>query len=129
VQSQEQQIEASTLKDFADNSATYQSQSSYQAAIASRAERLSMPGGLSAFRWKQKHPLSDKTTVGVVMVFSVSEALAANKLRDAFKAAGGAAGGAGISTKRPAEAVAPKPPQQGRPLTGGSGTGAEGDEP
>jgi hypothetical protein len=129
VQSQEQQIEASTLKDFADSTSAFQSQSSYQAAIASRAERLSMPGGLPAFRWKMKHPLSDKTTVGVVMVFSVSEALAANKLRDAFKAAGGAAGGAGISTKRPAETAAPKPPQQGRPLTGGSGTGAEGDEP
>jgi hypothetical protein len=129
VQSQERQIEASTLKDFADGSSAYQNQASYQSAISSRAERLSMPGGLSAFRWKMKHPLSNKTTVGVVMVFSVSEALAANKLRDAFKAAGGAAGGAGISTKRPAETAAPKPPQQGRPLTGGSGAGAEGDEP
>jgi hypothetical protein len=88
-----------------------------------------MPGGVRAYRWRMQHPLSPKPTVGVVFVYSVEQALAANKLRDAFKAAGGAAGGAGISTKRPAETAAPKPPQQGRPLTGGSGAGAEGDEP
>lgn len=129
VMSQERQIEASTLKEFADSSSILQSQSSYEEALASRAERLSMPGGLRTFRWKMRHPLSAKTTVGVVYVYSVSGALEANKLRDMFKAAGGAAGGAGISNKRPSEAPSPQKPEQKRPLGGGSGTGAEGDEP
>ena len=129
VMSQEQQIEAATLKEFADDTAVYQSQSRYEERLSARADRLDMPGGLRAFRWKMKHPLSPKVTVGVVYEFSVTQALQANKLRDAFKAAGGAAGGAGISTKRPTEAPAPKKPEQKRPLSGGSGVGAEGDEP
>jgi hypothetical protein len=129
VMSQEQQIEAATLKEFADDTAVYQSQSSYEERLSARADRLDMPGGLRSFRWKMKHPLSPKVTVGVVYVYSVSEALNANKIRDMFKAAGGSAGGAGISTKRPAEAPAPTKPEQKRPLSGGSGAGAEGDEP
>ena len=129
VASEQQQVEASTLKDFSDNSSTYQSQSSYEELMKATADKLSLPGGNRVYRWKLRHPLSDKTTVGAVYVFSVSEALNANKLRDQFKAAGGAAGGKGISTKRPVDPAPPSKPEQKRSLTGGSGTGTEGDEP
>ena len=131
VASEQNQVEASTLKDFSDNSSTYQSQASYEEFLKLNAEKLSLPGGNRVYRWKLRHPLSNKLTVGAVYVFSVSEALNANKLRDQFKAAGGAAGGKGISTKRPADPApaSPAKPEQKRPLTGGSGSGSEGDEP
>lgn len=133
VLADKQQVQASRLKGFSDNTSTYESQSSFRSAVESEAKSLGMEGGLKAWRWKMRHPLSNKTTVGVVYVFSVSEALAANKLGAAFRAAGGAAGGPGLSTKRPAAppaATAPKAPEApGRPRSGNTGTGAEGDEP
>lgn len=128
VMAQEQQVEASTLKEFADKSSDFKSQQSYEESIKSTAEKLSMPGGDSVWRWKMKHPLSGKTTAGVVMVYSVSEALQANKLRDRLNAAGGAAGGRGIADKRPATSApagGASKPKSG----GGSGTGAEGEAP
>jgi hypothetical protein len=129
VMSQENQVEASTLKEFAESADVFSSQASYEKAINATAQKLTMPAGSTVYRWKLKHPLSQKTTAGVVMVYSVSEALQANALRDKLNAAAGSKGGRGIADKRPpaASSSAAAPP---RPKTGsGTGAGAAGEDP
>lgn len=129
VMSQQMQVEASTLKQFADNAAAFESQSAFTSAIKATAETLSMPGGNVVYNWKMKHPLSNKVTCGVVKVYSVSDALMANKLREKFNALAASRGGRGISDKQPPST----PPASGtktRQRTGsGNGSGAEGEAP
>ena len=66
-------------------------------------------------------------TYGVVRVFSVSEALRANKIRDMMKAAGGAAGGRGLRDARAPESGTSKPtvPVGTGKSTGGAGAAGE----
>ena len=128
VMTAESDLEASSLKEFADDTSEFKSESQYSAEINARAEKLKTPGILEAKRWEKQHPQSDRLTKGCVVVWSASEALAANGLSDKLRAAGGAAGGAGISTKRAPEQTTPK---KGTTVGGkpSSGSGAEGEDP
>ena len=126
---QDSDSEASTLAIYADASQEFQPGSGYSEVVNARAEKLTMPGGSPAYKWKLQHPLSDRVTCGCVMTFSVSSALAANKLSDSMKAAGGAAGGKGISAKRAVEPTTTQPVPSKKSGQGSSGAGAAGDEP
>jgi hypothetical protein len=128
VATAESDIEASTYKDFADGTSEFKSQSRYEEEVSAEANKLLTPGALDAGTWSKRHPQSDRETQGCVVVWSVSEALEANALRDRLKAAGGASGGRGIGDKRPSRpsggSTTPKP--SGKPS---SGVGAEGEQP
>jgi hypothetical protein len=128
VKTAESDMEASSYTDFADDTSEFKSEAQYEEEIVTKGASLKMPGVLEAWSWTKQHPQSDRPTKGCVLVWAVSEALEANALRDRLKAAGGASGGAGISTKRPAATAAPTPkaPASGQPS---SGSGAEGEEP
>jgi hypothetical protein len=128
----ERVAEASTLSEYADESSEFQSSSSYEEQVTARAAKLSTPGILKAYSWTKQHPQSDRETQGCVLVWSVSEMIAANDLRNLFKAAGGAAGGAGGSgLGRPTARQATGGEQKPRKPVGGSssGSGAEGVDP
>jgi hypothetical protein len=133
VASAEIDREASSLKEYADQTSEFKSESSYSEMVSARAEKLKMPGVLpAAYTWAKQHPQSNRETQGCVLMLSVSEMVNANELRKLFKAAGGAAGGAGGSNlSRPAgESSAKDKPQPKQPSGGSSsGQGAEGVEP
>ena len=133
VASAEIDREASSLKEYADQTSEFKSESSYSEMVSARAKKLEMPGVLPApYTWAKQHPQSDRETQGCVLMLSVSEMVNANELRKLFKAAGGAAGGAGGSNlSRPAgESNAKDKPQPKQPSGGSSsGQGAEGVEP
>lgn len=121
--------EASTARDFADDTSEFKSQAKYEEEVSAVAQKLLMPGILEADSWTEQHPGSDRKTAGCVLVWSVSEAIEANALRDRLKAAGGASGGVGIGNKRPAQkpaAPAQKPASSGKPS---QGQGAAGEDP
>ena len=124
----ENSSQASSYAEYADDSTLYSATDSFEQAIQSRSARLKMPGIAPVYTWKFQHPLSGKTTYGWVGKLSVSDALAANELRDIFNEVGGSQGGAGISGRRPAPPSRPKP---ATPAGGGrgSGAGAEGEGP
>ncbi|MFO1540328.1 MAG: DUF6844 domain-containing protein [Chloroflexota bacterium] len=128
VMTAESDLEASSLTEFADDTSEFKSESRYSEEINARTEKLKEPGMLEALPWEKQHPQSDRLTKGSVMVWSVSEALAANDLGDKLRAAGGASGGAGIGTKRAPEQASPKKATTvgGKPS---SGSGAEGEDP
>lgn len=129
VASEEEDIEASTLKEFADDSKEFESESQYSESIKAKSDSLKMPGGLEVYTWKFQHPQSDRPTAGCVMVYSVSEALKANGLRDKFNKAGGAAGGAGISGNREAPSTEKDSSKKVPSGKGSEGKGSEGEAP
>jgi hypothetical protein len=125
--------EASSMKQYADQTSEFKSESSYSKNVSERTKNLEMPGILpGGYTWSKRHPQSDRETQGCVLSFSVSEMVKAKELRELFKAAGGAEGGVGGSNlSRPAgESSAKDKPQPKQPLGGSSsGKGAEGVEP
>ena len=117
------------LKKFKDvaNSDEYKSTKKRLAVTKSTSEALNLGGGSPIYTWSAKHPMSDVTTEGCVLMFSLSSAEAANALRDTMNSLGGSKGGDGVST-RPAEAApATEPTGAGSKKGSSSGAGAEGD--
>ena len=121
----ENSSQASSYAEYADDATLYSAIDSFEQEIKSRSARLKMPGITPVYTWRFQHPLSGKTTYGWVGKLSVSDALAANELRDMFDEIAGSRGGAGISGRRPAPPSRPKP---GAPAGGGRGSGAGGEE-
>ncbi len=124
----ENSSQASSYAEYADDATRYSATDSFEQEIKSRSARLKMPGITPVYSWQFQHPLSGKVTYGWVGKLSVSDALAANELRDTFNEIAGSQGGAGISGRRPAPSGRPStvsPPGGGR----GSGAGAEGEDP
>lgn len=122
---------SSTLKEFSDKAEEYESEEGFKERIESVAGPLKMPGVVTVHEWEHRHPYSDRDTAGVVLVWSVSQAVAANGLRERLAADGASRGGAGISNRMPAGQQggqqAPRQPQRPRGASGGAG--AAGDEP
>jgi hypothetical protein len=130
VATQEGLVRSSTLKEFSDKAEEYESEQGYSELIQSVAGPLKMPGIAAAYEWEHRHPYSDRDTAGVVLVWSVSQAVAANGLRERLAADGASRGGAGISNRMPAGQQAGQPPRQPqRPRGASGGAGAAGDEP
>lgn len=124
----ENSTQSSSFAEFADDSGMYSSTDSFEQSIGSRSQRLSMPGITPVYTWEFKHPLSGKSTYGWVGKMSLTDALAANQLRDTFNSTAGSRGGNGISGRR----SRPTRPPTSRGVNGGgsgSGSGAEGEDP
>jgi len=106
--------------------------------ISAVAEALKMPGMSEAFSWEASHPQTDLPVYGVVMQWSVADALKANALRDRFAKDAGSRGGRGIADRRPPSAAgaggaggtggAGNTPAR-KPGTGSGGSGPSGGEP
>jgi hypothetical protein len=118
---------ATRVKDFADDTSEFKNESQFRESITSVAESLKMPGAPAVFDWEFQHPQSDRVTVGAVHVWSVSEALAANDLRDRLRQASVPQGGDGISGKRGPSGTQPKQPAASGKSS--AGQGAEGETP
>jgi hypothetical protein len=127
VNSLERDTIASTVKEYADGTSVVRNEGQYVSEIETRALKLDLPGGLTEYDWEFKDPATGRMTYGVVRVYSVSEALRANKIRDMMKAAGGASGGRGLRDARAPEAGASKPsvPTGTGKSTGGAGAAGE----
>ena len=130
VQALDTDMLASTVQEYVDEPSIVRNESEYVSKIEARAAKLGMPGGINVYDWEFEDPATGKTTYGVVRVFSVSQALEANKIRDMMKKASGAAGGPGLSNA--------KAPPEGAPSGAGSskgtgktsgGAGAAGEDP
>jgi hypothetical protein len=127
VNSQERDMIASTVKEYADGTSVVRNDGKYMSEMETRALNLDVPGNLTVYDWEFKDPATGRTTYGVVRVYSVSEALRANKIRDMMKAAGGAAGGRGLRDARAPESGTNKPtvPVGTGKSTGGAGAAGE----
>lgn len=130
VQALDTDMLASTVQEYVDEPSIVRNESQYVSKIESRAEKLDLPGGLNVYDWEYEDPATGKTTYGVVRVFSVSQALEANKIRDMMKKAGGAAGGRGLSNAKapPGAASSGTNSPKGTGNTSG-GAGAAGEDP
>ena len=110
------------LKKFGElaNTDEYKSAKKRLQTIRIASADLEMKGGSVVHEWSMKHPMSDVTTEGCVMVFSLSAAQAANALRDQMDANSGSKGGAGV-TSRPALTLPANKNSttQGAPSSGG----------
>ena len=132
VESETDISQASSIQELADKSAKYASSEEFMNAVKAYAGLLDMPGVNAVHTWEHRHPFSDRDTAGVVMVWSVSQAVDAWGLRERFAADGASRGGAGITGNMPAagQQAGQRPPQQPqRPRGGSGGAGAAGDEP
>ena len=131
VATQENLVRSTTLKEFSDKAEEYESEQGFSELIKSVAGSLKTPGVATVHEWEYRHPYSDRDTAGVVLVWSVSQAVDANALRERFAADGASRGGAGISNRMPAgQQAGQQPPRQPQPPRGASGgAGAAGDEP
>ena len=114
------------LKKFKDiaNSDEYKSAKKRLAVIKSSSAELKLGGGPPIHTWSAKHPMSDVTTQGCVLKFSLSAAEAANALRDTMDSLGGSKGGEGVTSRPPQEPNATQSPTKKGSSTG---AGAEGD--
>lgn len=121
---------ATNLKEYSDIDAKFDSSQGFEERVKAEADTLKIPGIDVAFEWELQHPQADRETVGVVLVLSVSRAIAANELRERMAAVGGSKGGAGISRVLPTPPSAPATPKA-QPTKGksSSGAGAEGEDP
>jgi hypothetical protein len=130
VQALDTDMLASTVQEYVDEPSIVRNESQYMSKIESRAEELKLPGGLNVCDWEYEDPATGKTTYGVVRVFSVSQALEANKILDMMKKAGGAAGGRGLSNAKapPGAASSGASSPKGTGNTSG-GAGAAGEDP
>ena len=126
---------SSSLQAYKDGSSQFTNKSKFDKEVDAEAKALNMPGMETVYNWNQSHPGSDRDTYGAVVVWSVKRALAANKLSDEMKEAGGAAGGIGIGDKRapanPPKVTADEAEKKKKKGTNGgtNGGGAEGETP
>jgi heme-degrading monooxygenase HmoA len=126
---------SSSLQAYKDGSSQFTNKSKFDKEVDAEAKALNMPGMETVYNWNQSHPGSDRDTYGAVVVWSVKRALAANKLSDELKEAGGAAGGIGIGDKRapanPPKVTADEAEKKKKKGTNGgtNGGGAEGETP
>ena len=91
--------DASTFKEFADNTSTFASQDSFESVTTARADSLKMPGINTVHSWRFIDSRSGKPVVGTVMAWNLGNAMDANALRDQMNKLGGSKGGEGVTAK------------------------------
>ena len=122
--------QSSSLKDYANSTDVFKSNSAVQKESNAIGGKLGMSGAKEVYSWNAVHPASGKTVIGSVYVFSVSQARKANKMFFDFQKAGGAAGGAGsFGVAPPPEVPAASKPKKVPTGKDSSGDGAEGEAP
>ena len=124
-------VEASISLEAAEKSdSRFRVSESFVREIMAVGEKLGMAGMREVFSWEFVHPASGKMVYGSVVMLSYSQVLAANKMFEDFKKAGGARGGAGTFGIKPPPEPAKTPAPAVRPTgKASSGKGAEGEEP
>lgn len=125
---QGQESQGSNWEYYADKSEQYMPSNAIDELLQAEAKVLDIPGIAAVYEWEAVHPVSGRKVYGWVGTLSYSSALDANALRDKFDATRGSEGGEGISRVRPK----PEQPATKKPIgsgRGGSGVGAEGEDP
>lgn len=112
--------EAAGVNEYNNGAQAVMNDVAFKSNINAIAADMKMPGMSEAFSWEASHPQTDLPIYGVVMQWSVADALQANMWRDRFTKDAGSRGGRGIADRRP--------PNSGG--TGGAGgTGGSGSTP
>lgn len=129
---------AASVSEYNDGAQAVLDDAAFKSEITAIAQGMKMPGMSEAFSWEASHPQSDRPVYGVVMQWSVADALKANAWRDRFSQDAGSRGGRGIADRRPPNAAgsggaggtggAGNTPAR-KPGTGSGGSGPAGGEP
>jgi len=124
--------DSSDFEELSNGIANLAIESSYKRTIDARANTLSIPGIQTVKNWSTVDPRSGEQVVGVVLRWSLGDAMSANVLRDQMTNLGGSKGGAGSSNIRPKPApsssTSKKQTISTSPGVGGFRSGADSDD-
>lgn len=124
--------DSSSFEELSNGVANLAIESSYKKTIDARASTLSIPGIQTVKNWSTVDPRSGEQVVGVVLRWSLGDAMSANVLRDQMSNLGGSKGGAGTSNIRPKPAPSSsnskKQTINTSPGAGGFRSGADSDD-
>jgi hypothetical protein len=85
IVAQEMQLNVEKSKEYSDGSAAYFSQDKYEQGIKSKSSTLKI-SNTEVRRWRGVHPVAKKQIAGVVVVWSLSNAIDALKVQKAIQA-------------------------------------------
>ena len=121
-----------SFDEFADDISDYKIEENYEKITSARASKLKMPGIQTIHNWSTTDTRSGETIAGVVLKWSLGDAMQANVLRDQMNSLGGSRGGVGTSNLRPKTSSSGSSSKglnsSTRPRVGGLKSGADSDD-